>query len=133
MGGGQDSDVAGARLAQHLLDNDVEVGRLTTATRVGSTTYDAGSYVVDMRQPKRGLAHVMLDEGTDISDRVDSMYDISGWSLALLWGATVGEVQGATLPFTVTPVTSADRAGGVEPGNALGYALRLTSRTRSSP
>lgn len=127
MGDGQASDVAGARLAQHLIDNDVEVGVLGAPATAGGTTYGAGSYVVDMQQAKRGLAQVMLHEGTDISDRVDSMYDISGWSLSLLWGATVADVDDAALLAGVRPVTAARPAGGVEPGSALGYALDLTT------
>jgi hypothetical protein len=52
--------------------------------------------VVDMHQPLRGLANTLLDLGTDISDKVPSMYDISAWSLAYLWGATVDKVGSTT-------------------------------------
>jgi hypothetical protein len=56
-----------------------------------------------MHQAKRGLAHVMLHEGTDISDRISEMYDISGWSLSLLWGADVADVQTAEVVAASAP------------------------------
>ena len=59
-----------------------EVGAALTA----GVEYAAGSYVVDMHQPLRGMANVLLADGSDISNRVPDMYDISAWSLALLWG-----------------------------------------------
>jgi predicted deacylase len=127
VGEGQASEKAAARLAQHLIDNDVRVSTLTRATALNGTTYPVGSYVVDMHQAKRGLAHVMLHEGTDISDRVDSMYDISGWSLSLLWGATVADVSSNAFLGASERVTAARPVGGVEQGSALGYALELTS------
>ncbi|MEV0117190.1 M14 family zinc carboxypeptidase [Streptomyces sp. NPDC050844] len=93
----QRSAAAASRLVRHLLDNDVRVERATRDFRLGGTSYDKGSYVIDMRQPKRGLANVMLADGRDISDKVSTMYDISGWSLGRLWGATVDSVRGGGL------------------------------------
>ncbi|WP_416961392.1 M14 family zinc carboxypeptidase, partial [Streptomyces sp. Agncl-13] len=81
------ADTAGARLVAHLLANDVHVLRAAN-----------GPYVVDMHQPKRGLANALLADGRDISDKVTAMYDISAWSLGRLWGATVGTAT--TLPGT---------------------------------
>ncbi|MFD5100152.1 M14 family zinc carboxypeptidase [Streptomyces albidochromogenes] len=94
-GRGQRSTTAAARLVGHLVANDVRVERARRAFRLGGRSYEAGSYVVDMRQPKRGLANVMLAEGRDISADVSTMYDISGWSLGLLWGASVEKVRTA--------------------------------------
>ncbi|GKQ34244.1 hypothetical protein ALMP_07950 [Streptomyces sp. A012304] len=81
---------ATARLVGHLLANDVRVTRAALPFRLGGRTYPKGSYVVDMRQPKRGLANVLLADGRDISDKVSVMYDISGWSLGRLWGGGRG-------------------------------------------
>ncbi|MGJ5897211.1 M14 family zinc carboxypeptidase [Streptomyces niveiscabiei] len=80
---------AAARLVDHLIANDVRV------TRVNSP---AGAYLVDMRQPKRGLANALLADGRDISGKVSTMYDISGWSLGRLWGAKVERVTTGRLP-----------------------------------
>ncbi|WP_151524946.1 M14 family zinc carboxypeptidase [Serinicoccus kebangsaanensis] len=89
VGDRQRSAPAAARLVEHLLANDVEVTRLTRRATLSGRSYPAGSYVVDMHQAKRGMAGTLLGPGSDISDRVDAMYDISGWSHALLWGADV--------------------------------------------
>ncbi|MFG1689386.1 M14 family zinc carboxypeptidase [Nonomuraea sp. NPDC049269] len=113
-GGGQRSATAAARLVDHLIANDVEVGQTKRSFRTDGRTYPAGSYVVDMRQPKRGLANVMLEAGADISPRVDAMYDISGWSHALLWGATVDGVT--SLQAQAEPVKAAAPTGSVPRG-----------------
>jgi hypothetical protein len=127
VGEDQASDVAAARLAQHLLDNDIEVSVLGEDTEIDGDTYAADSYVVDMHQAKRGLAHTMLGAGTDISERVDAMYDISGWSLGLLWGADVAAVDDDGFTAALEAIDAAWRQGEVEGGAALGYALTLTS------
>ncbi|OAH09810.1 M14 family zinc carboxypeptidase [Streptomyces jeddahensis] len=93
-GRAQRSATAAARLVDHLLANDVSVERATRAFRLAGRSYAKGSYVVDMHQSKRGLANVILADGRDISDKVSTMYDISGWSLGRLWGATVETVRG---------------------------------------
>ncbi|MGW6055099.1 M14 family zinc carboxypeptidase [Streptomyces sp. NPDC055189] len=111
---GQRSAAAASRLVEHLLDNDVQVRRATKDFRLGGNSYAEGSYVIDMRQPKRGLANVMLADGRDISDKVSTMYDISGWSLGRLWGATVEPVKGGSLSGVRSGVVdSASRVGHV--------------------
>ncbi|MET7330774.1 M14 family zinc carboxypeptidase [Nonomuraea sp. NPDC005650] len=108
---GRRSEAAAARLVDHLIANDVRVERARHAFRADGRTYPAGSYVVDMRQPKRGLANVMLEAGADISPRVDAMYDISGWSHGLLWGAGVDGVS--SLRVQADPVKAAAPTGSV--------------------
>ncbi|WP_233509729.1 M14 family zinc carboxypeptidase [Actinomadura craniellae] len=123
-GSGQRSATAAARLVDHMVANDVRVTRAVRPFSLGGKTYPAGSYVVDMHQPKRGLANVMLEPGADISPKVDAMYDISGWSLAHLWGATVDAVTSGDLRRVQTrPVPVASPAGAVEGWGDL--ALRL--------
>ena len=113
---GQRSPAAAARLVDHLVANDVRVSRVDRAFRLDGTRYPAGSYVVDMHQPKRGLANVMLEAGRDLSDRVPQMYDISGWSHGLLWGATVQTVDGGDVEVAGTPVVAASPTGSVVRG-----------------
>jgi hypothetical protein len=114
VGQGQRSAPAAARLVDHLVDNGVEVTAARRPVTVAGTTYPAGSYVVDMQQAKRGIAGVILGPGTDISPRVDAMYDISGWSHALLWGADVVTVPAGTpLQETGPQVDRATAAGGL--------------------
>ena len=105
-------------LVEQLLLHDIEVGTLDAPATVGGTTYPAGSYVVDMHQPLRGLANVLLHLGDDISDKVPSMYDVSAWSYSYLWGATVdkvGSVTDASLGST-TPVTAPSAASAAPTG-----------------
>ncbi|MFE5815244.1 M14 family zinc carboxypeptidase [Streptomyces sp. NPDC056479] len=122
--GGQRSAPAAARLVDHLLANDVRVTRALHSFRLGGRTYAKGSYVVDMRQSRRGLANALLADGRDISGKVSVMYDISGWSLGRLWGATVEPVTRGSLAGTpLRPVSAAARVGYVAPRGDL--RLRL--------
>ncbi|MEU9606973.1 M14 family zinc carboxypeptidase [Streptomyces sp. NPDC048057] len=119
-GTGQRSSVAAARLVDHLVANDVRVERAVLPFKLGGKAYPAGSYLVDMEQPKRGIANVMLAEGRDISGDVSTMYDISGWSLGLLWGATVEKVTaGGDLRVISRPVPAAAATGYVAPRGDL--------------
>lgn len=96
---GQRSAPAVARLVDHLIANGVEVSTTREPVTIGDTTYPIGSYLVDLHQAKRGVAHALLGPGTDLSDRVDVMYDIAGWSHGLLWGADVAALPAdADLP-----------------------------------
>ncbi|NRQ35788.1 peptidase M28 [Nonomuraea sp. NN258] len=123
-GAGQRSATAAARLVDHLVANDVRVERAERAFRLNGKVYPAGSYVVDMHQPKRGLANVMLEPGADISPRVNAMYDISGWSHGLLWGATVDTVTSGRLDVRAEPVRAAAPTGSL-PRERGPLALRI--------
>jgi hypothetical protein len=105
--------VPAARLVDFLVANDVRVERAIRGFRLGGTSYPAGSYVVDMRQPKRGLANVILAAGRNITPDVDAMYDISGWSHGLLWGAKVDPVASGSLNVPAKPVLAASPTGSV--------------------
>ncbi|GAB3699161.1 M14 family zinc carboxypeptidase [Nocardiopsis oceani] len=112
-GEGQRSAPAAARLVDFLIANDVRVDQATSAFELDGTAYPAGSYVVDMHQPKRGMANVLLEDGRDITDDIEAMYDISGWSHGRLWGATVESTE-SELPEDTGPVTGAAPTGAVE-------------------
>ncbi|MEV1285588.1 M14 family zinc carboxypeptidase [Micromonospora sp. NPDC049679] len=125
-GAAQRSATAAARLVDHLVAHDVRVSQAKLPFFLNGRWYAAGSYVVDMRQPKRGLANVILETGSDISAKVPTMYDISGWSHRLLWGASV-DISRQTAPRVPTrPVAVAAPTGAVLalPGQDL--ALTLT-------
>ncbi|MDQ0713112.1 hypothetical protein QFZ55_002564 [Streptomyces luteogriseus] len=121
----QRSGPAAARLVDHLIANDVRVTRATRPFRLAGRTYPGGSYVVDMHQPKRGMANVLLSDGRDISGKVSVMYDISGWSLGRLWGATVERVPSGSLRGA--PLRAISEAAPVARVPAHGnLSLRLT-------
>jgi hypothetical protein len=121
VGDGQRSMSDAENVVRQLLLHEIEVGVLRQDATVGGTTYPRGSYVVDMHQPLRGLANSLLDLGTDISQKVPTMYDISAWSYSYLWGATVDKVGsttdgpvGATKPIAA-PVPDRDVPRGQGP------------------
>ena len=125
-GEGQRSAPAAARLVDLLVANDVAVTRLSRDSTIAGRTYPAGSYVVDLHQAKRAVAQTLLGRGSDISERVDAMYDISGWSHGLLWGADVVSVpESAPLRIVGTPVEEAGPSGSLAP-SSTGWVLPMT-------
>ncbi|MFK5688814.1 M14 family zinc carboxypeptidase [Ornithinimicrobium sp. LYQ92] len=125
VGASQRSAPAAARLVDHLLANDVEVTQLRRDSTIAGRSYPSGSYVVDLHQAKRGMANTLLGRGSDLSDRVDAMYDISGWSHALLWGADVDTVpDGDPLRVVGTPVTRTDPTGDLADSDT-GWLLQM--------
>ncbi|MFI7022515.1 M14 family metallopeptidase [Micromonospora sp. NPDC049900] len=128
-GAGQRSETAAARLVQFMLDNDIVVHRAARPFTLDGTRHEAGAYVVDLRQAKRGLVNALLDVGRDVTNDFDAMYDISAWSHGQLWGATVRRVtRNVTLDDKVLrPVTEARATGSVAPGNRTQYALVVDS------
>jgi hypothetical protein len=125
-GAGQRSPAAAARLVDHLVAHDVRVRRAKAPFEVGGRWHPAGSYVVDMHQPKRGLANALLEAGRDISALVPQMYDISGWSHGLLWGATVHTSRREAPRVPTAPVAVAGPTGGVLAPYARDLALTVT-------
>ncbi|HET6534127.1 MAG TPA: M14 family zinc carboxypeptidase [Actinoplanes sp.] len=124
-GPAQRSPAAAARLVDHLVAHDLRVTRAKHDFRVAGRSYRKGSYVVDMHQPKRGLANVMLEAGRDISDLVPQMYDISGWSHRLLWGASVDISRTAVPRVAAARVRVAAPTGAVVAGPGRDLALTL--------
>lgn len=114
---------ATARLVDQLVRHDVRVERAEKPFTLGGKRYPTGSYVVDMHQPKRGLANVMLEQGSDISDKAPVMYDISGWSHRLLWGASVDVYRGGQFRFDGKPVVAASPTGDVNAAPGADLAL----------
>jgi len=76
------------KFINHALWYGITVMRAKWAFVAGTTTYPAGTYVILMQQPLRGLANTMLWDGEDVKAKygVSSMYDIAAWSLPYIWG-----------------------------------------------
>jgi hypothetical protein len=88
-----------ARLSETLVANGIEVSRATGPVQVGDRTLPArGTYVVPMDQPAHRLVRNLLDRHTPMDEdfvalqverranRVrDQIYDVTAWSLPLLW------------------------------------------------
>jgi hypothetical protein len=118
-----------ARLVDFLLYNDVQVDKAKQAFSLGGVMYPAGTYVVWMDQPKRGLASVILEDGIDLSD-IPGLYFYSPpsvWSHPLLWGAT-RVVMDDKIAVKTTSIKKADAPhGAFENGQAAAYAYLPTS------
>jgi hypothetical protein len=131
-GAGQRSDAEANRLVEFLLFNDIEVHEITSDYRFGGQTFEDGSYVVFMAQPRRGLADTALSLGTDISAQISILYaPPASWSHGYLWGADVVTIpDGATFkPWKHELKKPAKLKGGIEKGSATHYALALDSPT----
>lgn len=124
-GTAQRSEPAAARLVEHLAANGVEVTRLTRPAAIGGTVHPAGSHVVDLHQARRGVAGAILGPGTDVSARVDAMYDMAGWSHGLLWGADVVTVADGVPLRVVGERAGTAVSGGLDAPSARGWVLRL--------
>lgn len=125
----QQSPHQAARLVDFLLFNDVEVEKATQAFTVNGTEYPAGTYVVWMDQPKRGLANTFLEDGRNLSDVTGITFysPPAVWSHPLLWGAHRVVVD-EPLDVNTVPVNQADKPGGSLTGNrAAAYAYEPTS------
>jgi hypothetical protein len=132
VGAGQRSDVEANRLVDWLLFNDIEVTELKRDYRFAGRTYERGSYVVWMTQPRRGLADTALSLGLNISDDIGILYaPPASWSHGYLWGADVVTVpDGAAFAPRTDEISRPNKLdGGIESGRASGYALAIDSPT----
>ncbi len=120
---------AAARLVNHLIAHDVRVTAARSGFRLDGRHYAKGTYIIDMHQPKRGLANVLLEAGRDISGLVPQMYDISGWSHGLLWGATVDRSLRSLPRVAVAAVTGAAPTGSVDAPRGRDLSLTLRDGT----
>ncbi|MBE2314995.1 hypothetical protein DVA67_003350 [Solirubrobacter sp. CPCC 204708] len=129
VGAGQRSDAEANRLVRWLLENQVEVHTLNAAASFGGQTFAAGSYVVPMKQARRGMAHTALSVGTDISARISRVYaPPTAWSLGYLWGAdTVTIPAGASFSPASTKITAPVPAGSGVSGSGEMTVLTVNS------
>ncbi len=119
---------AAARLVDALLFHGLRVDRATESFSAGGVDYPEGTYVVWTKQPLRGLANTLLYDGWDISYVPGlSMYDISAWSLPLLWGATRQVISGPLTVATEAIDSAAGVSGSVPSGAVAAYAWLPTT------
>ncbi|WP_410811169.1 M14 family zinc carboxypeptidase [Micromonospora sp. 067-2] len=124
-GTGQRSEPAAARLVDLLISSGGRVWRAKKAFTSGGKRYQAGSYVVDLHQPKRGLVNSLLEPGADITDRVNDLYaGPAAWSQGLTWGATVDTLWN-DLPRVRLERTYDGRAEGTLPAGRSDLRLDL--------
>jgi hypothetical protein len=118
-----------ARLVDFLLFNEVQVEQASQSFTVGGVEYPAGTYVVWMNQPKRGLANTILSSGLDLSSipGLEFYSPPTVWSLPLLWGAYRVAME-EPMAIATHPINKVDQPQGtVEGGKAGAYAYLPTS------
>lgn len=120
-----------AALADLLVRQGVEVSRVRSAVR----GIPAGSYVVPAGQPLGRLAAVLLERHFSMGERFeaeqrrrdtkrlgDQIYDVTAWSLPLLWGVTVRSGQELPDAGVLTPLATGDLpVGGVTGAGRVAY------------
>jgi len=125
------------RLAGLLVRSGVEVGRATASFTACGKSYPAGSYVVNLSQPQRRMAEVLLTRDVAIpADFLaeqerrrarglsDEIYDVTAWSLPLVMNTPSDRCDRA--PSVSIAAATADLvqpAVIAEPDAAYGYLV----------
>lgn len=125
----QQSDHQVARLVDFLLFNDTQVEQAVADFTYGGVTYPAGTYVVWMDQPKRGLANTILEDGHDLSfvEGLSFYSPPSVWSHPHLWGVDAVRVEDALAVQTVAIQAADPPQGSLSSSLAQMYAFQPTS------
>jgi hypothetical protein len=127
----QPSSHQAADLIDFLLFNGVRVDETTGPYLINGATYPAGTYIVWMDQPKRGLANTILEDGMDLSDIQNLTFysPPAAWSHPLLWGVT-RIVMEEKMDIRTHPVIMAKPPKGsidFKPGNFIAYLPNSTA------
>ena len=99
---------AADKLAGLLVRSGIEVGRATAAFSACGQNYRAGDYVVNLSQPQRRMAEVLLARDVPLDPKFvaeqearrarglgDEIYDLTGWSMPLLFNVPSQKCAGA--------------------------------------
>lgn len=119
----QRDPIQAARMVDYLLSSGVGVTKATVSFTAGGVVYPAGTYIVPMRQPLRGLANTWLWNGEDVSYMTNAMYSVCATSLPQLLGFDRA-IIGTPLSVPATPVDAVVWPGGGEPAAAASYVLK---------
>ena len=132
------------RLARNLATQGIEVRRADEPIKLGSRSLPAGAFLVSNAQPSARLVRNLLDTHTAQDDPFvkeqdrrrrlrlgDQIYDITAWSLPLVF-----DVEVVTLPsaFTgrATPVATKAPPAAPLPAAKVAYLLPWSSATASA-
>ncbi len=93
----QDDQAAADKMAGLLVRQGVDVGRATETFSACGESYAAGSYVINLAQPRKRLIRTLLDVDVPMDDEFvseqerrraknirDQIYDVTAWSLPLM-------------------------------------------------
>lgn len=128
---------AADKLAGLLVRSGLEVGRATASFSACGQTYQAGDYVVNLAQPQRRMAETLLAKDVPLDPKFlaeqearrarglgDEIYDLTGWSLPLLFNVPSQRCTGAPSVQTAAVGPELIRPAAVASGDAAyGYAI----------
>ena len=131
-------DSAGhTKLSAILTEHGITVGKTTEAFKACGESYQAGSYVINTNQPTYHLIRTLLDDTVPMdkdfiarqeqrraNNLPDQIYDVTAWSLPLMYNLPVVSCNRAVTAATSTVSSERILAGGVtnpEPG--FGYIV----------
>ncbi len=101
----------------------IEVGQATSAFKIGTTTYPAGSYVIKRDQPYGRLAKNLIEKQNYPDQRLNT-YDDSGWSMGMAFNIDYAEIaDSAILKVAVTAVEKVTLAGKTTGAGTAGIAI----------
>lgn len=116
------------KLAAVLTRQGIDIGRATTSFSACGRTFAPGSYVISAAQPTKRLIRNLLEPDTAMDPKFvaeqqrrrraglgDEIYDVTGWSLPLLYNV---ETVGCTLDPVVTTVRADPTM--IQPGKVTG-------------
>lgn len=93
---------AAARLVNVLWSQGIDVRRTTDEFSVDEEKFPRNSFIIPMAQPFRACAKALLEvqaypERSTISGEAETPYDITGWTLPLLMGVEVKQIDAVSL------------------------------------
>jgi hypothetical protein len=113
------------KMAKLLVRQGIEVGRAPTGFSACGKSFAAGSYVIDSAQPAARMIRVLMDKQVPLDkefvaeqerlrarDLPDEIYDVTAWSLPLLYNTDVVRC-GAAANARLDPVDSEGSPAGV--------------------
>jgi hypothetical protein len=118
-------EVRSGELAEQMARQGIETFRVVT----GTEAIPAGSYVVPLDQPLGRLARALLERGASMGEAFekeqerrdskrlpDEVYDLTAWSLPLLWATAAKPLQAVPRGLAMEPV----KPGSTPPGSVTG-------------
>jgi hypothetical protein len=110
-------------LVNTLRTQGIEVGRATAEIKLKDGTFPAGTYVIKRDQPYGRLAKILLEK-QNFPDPSLRTYDDTGWTMGLMFQATVKEIADPAVLTVAAPLIDKAEHKGAVTGTALaGYAI----------
>lgn len=124
---GNDDPAAARKLASLLVEQGIDVDASVNNFEVCGVEYPKGSFIVDMAQPGYRMIRTLMDEQVDMASDFleeqeqrrsnnlpDQIYDVTGWSLPLMFNVQVDACD--DLPSVETIAVNEGR---VSPGEVI--------------